>query len=71
MNLQHENGGFDEKPAYEPRSSIGGHKEGGFSGGDPESMVAVSQNRLHTDLKGRHMQMIAMQVQHTEPSSLY
>lgn len=34
----------------------------GHFGSDPESMVMVGENRLHQDLKGRHMQMIAMQV---------
>jgi len=42
--------------------------DGDFSG-DPENMVEVGENRLHKDLKGRHMQMIAMQVGTTESSS--
>lgn len=35
-------------------------------GYDPENIIAVSENKLHQDLKGRHMQMIAMQVEPLE-----
>lgn len=40
-------------------------KDGNFSS-DPENLVVTHENKLHRDLKGRHMQMIAMQVQHLE-----
>jgi len=67
MSLKHENGDLAEKhatdaaPVYEPDTLEG----------DPEHLVEGTENKLHQDLKGRHMQMIAMQVQHTEPSSVY
>jgi yeast amino acid transporter len=75
MSLQPENGLLAEKhanaaPTYEP-PTLGEHKGDGLFGIDPENMVEVSENRLHKDLKGRHMQMIAMQVQHTESSSVF
>jgi len=62
MSFQPENGDLAEKhataaPGYEP------NKYDEHSSSDPENLVAVSENRLHKDLKGRHMQMIAMQVQ--------
>lgn len=57
MDQKSENGGLAEKhngaPGYSPTG------EGPFSS-DPESMVVVSEKRLHQDLKGRHMQMIAI-----------
>ena len=63
MSLKPENGDLAEKHAnaaagYEPSR-------------DPENLVVANENMLHQDLKGRHMQMIAMQVQHSEPSSVY
>jgi amino acid permease len=69
MSLKPENGDLAEKhanavPGYEPT------RDGHFSS-DPENMVVANENMLHQDLKGRHMQMIAMQVQHSEPSSVY
>jgi len=75
MSLRPENGDLAEKhvsaaPAYEP-ATLGENKHDGDFSGDPENMVEVGENRLHKDLKGRHMQMIAMQVQHSEPSSVY
>jgi amino acid transporter len=75
MSLKSENGDLAEKhvnaaPTYEP-ATLGEHKRDGHFSSDPENMVEVSENRLHQDLKGRHMQMIAMQVQHTESSSVY
>jgi amino acid transporter len=60
MSLQPENGDFAEKHEK--------NEAGNFSS-DPENMVAASENVLHQDLKGRHMQMIAMQVSTHEPSS--
>jgi hypothetical protein len=66
MSLKHEeNGDYSEKhaagaPAYEPDGSS-----------DPEVQAVAAGNLLHQDLKGRHMQMIAMQVQRPEMSSVY
>ena len=74
MSLNSENGGLAEKhangaPAYEPATD---RKRDSYSAGaDPEIIIATSKNALHQDLKGRHMQMIAMQVQHIQPSSVY
>jgi hypothetical protein len=67
MSLQPGNGDLSEKhtnasPSYES-------KQDGHFGSDPENMVVASENVLHKDLKGRHMQMIAMQVKHSELSS--
>lgn len=69
MSFKPENGDLAEKhanaaPGYEPTGD-------GHITSDPEDMVVISENRLHQDLKGRHMQMIAMQVQRSEPSSVY
>ena len=58
MSLQPENDDFAEKHAKNEPPTLG---EGGFSS-DPENLVGANQNLLHQDLKGRHMQMIAMQV---------
>ncbi len=75
MDPKFENDGFAEKhangtPVNEP-ATLGGHKRDSYSAGaDPEIMVATSKNALHQDLKGRHMQMIAMQVQHINSSSV-
>lgn len=53
MDLKSDNGVAEKQMA--PPGSESNH--------DPESMVVTStENRLHQDLKGRHMQMIAMQV---------
>ena len=51
MDLKHENNAFAEKVGHD-----------GSPYGDPEHQpdVAIGQNQLHRDLKGRHMQMIAM-----------
>ncbi|KAF2491946.1 hypothetical protein BU16DRAFT_551721 [Lophium mytilinum] len=58
MSLKHnelDNGGFGEKHVAAPEF-----------GSDPESgAVESGENKLHQDLKGRHMQMIAMQVPHS------
>jgi amino acid permease len=72
MSLKNDKGDVAEKqvdaappPSYEPTS------EGQFAS-DPENNVAApKENNLHQDLKGRHMQMIAMQVQHSEPLPVY
>jgi hypothetical protein len=69
MSFEPENGDLAEKhanaaPGYEPTP------DGHFSS-DPENMVVAKENLLHQDLKGRHMQMIAMQAQHSKPSSVY
>jgi amino acid transporter len=75
MSLNPENSDLAEKhvnaaPAYEP-ATLGEHTRDGHFSSDPENMGAANENKLHQDLKGRHMQMIAMQVQHTESSSVY
>ncbi|KAL5313304.1 hypothetical protein ACEPPN_019037 [Leptodophora sp. 'Broadleaf-Isolate-01'] len=67
MSLKPEDGDLAEKhtnavPTYEPGSS-------GNASSDPENLVVASgTNKLHQDLKGRHMQMIAMQVPCSESS---
>jgi amino acid transporter len=58
MSLQPGNGGLAEKHAKDEPALLG---DGHFSS-DPEMMVGANENMLHQDLKGRHMQMIAMQV---------
>ena len=67
MSLKHENGDF----AAEKHGNVGLGSEpsptlhdAGFDNG-LESQVGTTQNVLRQDLKGRHMQMIAMQVQHS------
>ncbi|KAK3068590.1 hypothetical protein LTS18_000597, partial [Coniosporium uncinatum] len=52
-------------PAYEP-ASLGEHVRGRQLSVDGHDLAVIEadQNKLHRDLKGRHMQMIAMQVQH-------
>jgi amino acid transporter len=69
MSLKHEHENVDlaeghpkAAPAYdEPTLGDGEHKHKEASGSDPEDPVALGgQNKLHQDLKGRHMQMIAM-----------
>jgi amino acid permease len=55
----HSDNGEKHVPAYEP--GLAEHKRDGQSGSDPENLVVEPQeNKLHQDLKGRHMQMIAM-----------
>jgi amino acid permease len=66
MSLNPGHGDLAEKhdnavPAYES-ATLGDDKGHNPYNGDPENMVEVKQNLLHKDLKGRHMQMIAMQV---------
>ncbi len=58
MSLQPENGDLAEKHAKNEPPTLG---EGPF-GSDPEDLNGGKVNLLHQDLKGRHMQMIAMQV---------
>ena len=67
MSLNPEHDGLAEKhannaPAYEP--PLGEHKANAY---DNDGAVAGT-NALHQDLKGRHMQMIAMQVQPSKSS---
>lgn len=67
MSFKPDNGDLAEKhangtPDYDPTRD--GHSS------DPENLVVARENVLHQDLKGRHMQMIAMQVRHSEPSSV-
>lgn len=73
MNTDSDNGRYAEKhvngaSAFEP--AVTGKRDSYSAGADPEIMIATSKNALHQSLKGRHMQMIAMQVQHTHPPSL-
>jgi amino acid transporter len=56
MSLQPENGDLAEKHAKNEPATLG---EGYFNS-DPENMVGANENVLHQDLKGRHMQMIAI-----------
>jgi amino acid transporter len=51
----------DDVPAYKP-GSLSDHARGRQFSIDPEdrAIVAADQNMLHRNLKGRHMQMIAM-----------
>jgi amino acid permease len=58
MSFQPENGDLAEKHAKNEPATLG---EEYFSS-DPENMVGANENVLRQDLKGRHMQMIAMQV---------
>jgi len=60
MSFQPENGDLAEKHGKNEPATLG---EGHFSS-DPENMAGPNYtvNMLHQDLKGRHMQMIAMQV---------
>jgi hypothetical protein len=44
-------------PAYE---AADGHHDGVIKSDDPETMGETGGNKLKQDLKGRHMQMIAM-----------
>ncbi len=73
MSLNPEHDGFAEKhanntaPPYEP-GTLGEHKPSYY---DNDPVVAATTNKLHQDLKGRHMQMIAMQVQPSKSSSVY
>jgi amino acid permease len=61
---KHTDNGEKHVPTYEP--GLAEHKHGEQYGSDPENMVAEPQeNKLHQDLKGRHMQMIAMYVERT------
>lgn len=57
MSLQPEHGDLAEKHPKNESPTGEGH-----FGSDPENLVGEKQNVLHQDLKGRHMQMIAMQV---------
>ena len=73
MSLKPENGDFaaekhaNAAPAYEQGALGGEHARDGHFGGDAENMTEAKEARkLHQDLRGRHMQMIAMQVPHTE-----
>lgn len=69
MSLRRESADLTEKqaiatpPTYKP-ASISEHVRGRqFSLDDTDqAIVAADVNALHRDLKGRHMQMIAMQV---------
>ncbi len=67
MSLKHDNGDLAEKHANaglgsEPSPPRDGHFDNGL-----ESQAGTTQNILRQDLRGRHMQMIAMQVQHSVP----
>ena len=70
MNTDSDNGGYAEKHVNGTEPAASGKRDSYSAGADPEIMIATSKNALHQDLKGRHMQMIAMQVQHTHPPFL-
>ncbi|KAJ9143089.1 Amino acid permease-domain-containing protein [Pleurostoma richardsiae] len=58
MSLKHENGDLAEKHV---NATLGSEPpRDGHLGSDPESMAEVHGNILHQDLRGRHMQMIAI-----------
>ena len=66
MSLSNENNALGEKPAngvpaYEP-ATLAQNARGRQFSTDPEdrAIMTSDQNLLHRDLKGRHMQMIAM-----------
>jgi hypothetical protein len=64
MSTNVEHGDLSEKhattaPAYDA-PAVGVHKGEGHFDSDPENLVEGGDNVLHKDLKGRHMQMIAM-----------
>jgi amino acid transporter len=52
--------GYNEKHGH--HGTLGDHMRGNQMGNDPEvhDLVVGDQNELHRELKGRHMQMIAM-----------
>jgi len=60
MSLENEKSG-----ALSEKHAIGapGYSPNGDHSSDPESVVVTGDNALHKELRGRHMQMIAMQVQ--------
>jgi hypothetical protein len=70
MSLQNGNNTLPEKHAgethvgtatgHDPATSGGYAPKEHFSGSDPENLAPIETNALHQDLKGRHMQMIAM-----------
>ena len=53
MNEKYENGALGEKPGNEGTADA-------YTNVDPEVGPGAGSNELHRDLKGRHMQMIAM-----------
>lgn len=61
MSFKPENGDLAEKHAH---AGLGSEPS---RDGDPENATGVTENILHQDLRGRHMQMIAMQVQRSAP----
>lgn len=68
MSLEKETQDYHEKDAQHSSAvapgTLGVHTSDGKLGSDPEDrgLGAPEQNALHRDLKGRHMQMIAMWV---------
>ena len=75
MSLNPENSEFAEKhataaPDYKPEA-LEEHKLHGHANDDPEHVGEQKELALHQDLKGRHMQMIAMQVQQSTSSFVY
>jgi hypothetical protein len=70
MSLKPDNDDHAEKHASAGLGSDS-PRDGPFDNG-LESQAGSTQNMLHQDLRGRHMQMIAMQVQHSVPvTSVY
>jgi amino acid transporter len=64
MSLAHETALSSEKGPIDapPRASFSDHAKGRQLSVDVEdrNMIEADQNALHRNLKGRHMQMIAM-----------
>jgi amino acid transporter len=65
MDLKTHDGGFAEKRSNADLGSEATRE--GYLDHGLESQNATTGNVLHQDLRGRHMQMIAMQVQHPIP----
>ncbi len=73
MSFEPGNGDLAEKHVASSSPGPESKGDGKFTHDDPEHLgVVTTENTLRQDLQGRHMQMIAMQVQHSGgPSSIY
>jgi amino acid transporter len=60
MSLKPDNGDYAEKHAHAGLGSDPSLPHDGRYDNGLESQAGTTQNSLHQDLKGRHMQMIAM-----------
>lgn len=69
MSLQPGNEELAEKHVIADPPALGEHKQDGQFVTDPEHVGET--NELHRKLQGRHMQMIAMQVERTPNRYLY